>query len=79
MDPDGNYGTRTPHCLPVARTYWNLPTFEFKLIGGNQRSDQHTEEEKELMREEASRLDAIAAVVIILSLTAAAYFYVSSQ
>ena len=37
-------------------------------------SDQHTEEEKELMREEDSRLDAIAAVVIILSLTAAAYF-----
>ena len=42
-------------------------------------SDQHTEEEKELMREEDSRLDAIAAVVINLSLTAAAYFYVSSQ
>tara|TARA_Y100000816_G_C26081434_1_gene570002 strand:- start:501 stop:632 length:132 start_codon:yes stop_codon:yes gene_type:complete len=42
-------------------------------------SDQHTEQEKELMREEDSRLDAIAAVVIILSLTAAAYFYVSSQ
>ena len=42
-------------------------------------SDQHTEEEKELMREEDSRLDAIAAVVIILSLTAAAYFYVSIQ
>ena len=42
-------------------------------------SDQHTEEEIELMREEDSRLDAIAAVVIILSLTAAAYFYVSSQ
>ena len=37
-------------------------------------SDQHTEEEKELMREEDSRLDAIAAVVIILSLTAAAIF-----
>lgn len=42
-------------------------------------SDQHTEQEKELMREEDSRLDAIAAVVIILSLTAAAYFFVSSQ
>ena len=42
-------------------------------------SDQHTEQEKELMREDDSRLDAIAAVVIILSLTAAAYFYVSSQ
>ena len=42
-------------------------------------SDQHTEEEKELKREEDSRLDAIAAVVIILSLTSAAYFYVSSQ
>jgi len=34
-DADGNYGTRTPHCIPVARSYWNLPTFEFKLIGGN--------------------------------------------
>ena len=42
-------------------------------------SKEHTEQEKELMREEDSRLDAIAAVVIILSLTAAAYFYVSSQ
>ena len=37
MDADGNYGTRVPHCLPVARTYWNLENvkYEFKLIGGN--------------------------------------------
>ena len=35
MDGSGNYGTRTPHCCPEARTYWKLPTFEFKLIGGN--------------------------------------------
>ena len=42
-------------------------------------SDQHTEQENALMREEDSRVDPIAAVVIILSLTAAAYFYVSSQ
>ena len=42
-------------------------------------SDHHTDEEKEIMRQEDSKLDAIAAVVIILSLTAAAYFWVSSQ
>ena len=42
-------------------------------------SDHHTDEEKELMRQEDSKLDAIAAVVIILSLTAAAYFWVSNQ
>ena len=42
-------------------------------------SNEHTEQEKEMMREEDSRLDAIAAVVIILSLTATAYFWVSSQ
>tara|TARA_B100001173_G_C15875289_1_gene499110 strand:+ start:225 stop:356 length:132 start_codon:yes stop_codon:yes gene_type:complete len=42
-------------------------------------SNEHSEQEKELMREEDSKLDAIAAVVIILSLTAAAYFWVSSQ
>ena len=42
-------------------------------------SDHHTDEEKELMRQEDSKLDAITAVVIILSLTAAAYFWVSSQ
>jgi len=34
-DNDGNYGTRTPHCSVQARQYWKLPTFEFKLIGGN--------------------------------------------
>jgi len=42
-------------------------------------SEEHSEQEKELMRKEDSKLDAIAAVVIILSLTAAAYFWVSSQ
>tara|TARA_Y100001936_G_C15506240_1_gene375721 strand:- start:274 stop:405 length:132 start_codon:yes stop_codon:yes gene_type:complete len=42
-------------------------------------SEEHSEEEKELMRKEDSKLDAIAAVVIILSLTATAYFWVSSQ
>ncbi len=42
-------------------------------------SEEHSEQEKELMREEDSKLDAIAAVVIILSLTATAYFWVSSQ
>jgi len=42
-------------------------------------SEEHTEQEKELMRKEDSKLDAIAAVVIILSLTATAYFWVSSQ
>lgn len=37
MDKDGNYGTRVPHCLPVARAYWGLNNvkYEFKLIGGN--------------------------------------------
>jgi len=39
----------------------------------------HTEEEKEVMREEDSKLDAIAAVVIILSLVAIAVFWVSNQ
>tara|TARA_B100001057_G_scaffold273807_1_gene274094 strand:- start:2962 stop:3093 length:132 start_codon:yes stop_codon:yes gene_type:complete len=42
-------------------------------------SEEHSEQEKELMRKEDSKLDAIAAVVIILSLTATAYFWVSSQ
>lgn len=34
-DADGNYGVRTPHCGHETRRYWDLPTFEFKLIGGN--------------------------------------------
>jgi hypothetical protein len=42
-------------------------------------SNEHTEQEKELMREEDSKLDAIAAVVIILSLVATAVFWVSNQ
>ena len=42
-------------------------------------SNEHTEKEKEMMREEDSRLDAIAAVVIILSLVAIAVFWVSNQ
>tara|TARA_B100000900_G_C20570612_1_gene713077 strand:- start:1399 stop:1530 length:132 start_codon:yes stop_codon:yes gene_type:complete len=42
-------------------------------------SNEHTEQEKEMMREEDSRLDAIAAVVIILSLVAIAVFWVSNQ
>ena len=39
----------------------------------------HTEEEKEIMRQEDSKLDAIAAVIIILSLVAIAVFWVSNQ
>ena len=39
----------------------------------------HTEEEKEVMREEDSKLDSIAAVVIILSLVGIAVFWVSNQ
>ena len=42
-------------------------------------SNEHTEQEKEMMREEDSGLDAIAAVVIILSLVAMAVFWVSNQ
>ena len=42
-------------------------------------SDEYSEEEKEIMRQEDSKLDAIAAVVIILSLVAAAVFWVSNQ
>ena len=42
-------------------------------------SNEHTEQEKEMMREEDSRLDAIASVVIILSLVAIAVFWVSNQ
>ena len=39
----------------------------------------HTEEEKEIMLKEDSKLDAIAAVIIILSLVAIAVFWVSNQ
>mgnify|MGYP001247619046 FL=1 len=42
-------------------------------------SNEHTEEEKQKMREEDSKLDAIAAVVIILSLVSVAVFWVSNQ
>ena len=42
-------------------------------------SNEHTEQEKEMMREEDSKLDAVAAVVIILSLVAIAVFWVSNQ
>ena len=42
-------------------------------------SNEHTEQDKEMMREEDSKLDAIAAVVIILSLVAIAVFWVSNQ
>ena len=43
-------------------------------------SNEHTEQEKEAMKEEDSKLDSIAAaVVIILSLLAMAVFWVSNQ
>mgnify|MGYP001363348597 FL=1 len=42
-------------------------------------TNEHSEQEKELMRQEDSKLDAIAAVVIILSLLAIAVFWVSNQ
>ena len=42
-------------------------------------SNEHTDQEKEIIRQEDSKLDAIAAVVIILSLVAAAVFWVSNQ
>ena len=42
-------------------------------------SNEHNEQEKEMMREEDSKLDAIAAVVIILRLVAIAVFWVSNQ
>ena len=42
-------------------------------------TNEHSEEEKEVMRQEDSKLDAIAAVVIILSLVAAVVFWVSNQ
>ena len=42
-------------------------------------TNEHSEQEKEIMRQEDSNLDAIAAVVIILSLVAIAVFWVSNQ
>ena len=42
-------------------------------------TNEHSEQEKELMRQEDSKLDAIAAVVIILSLVAIVVFSVSNQ
>ena len=42
-------------------------------------TNEHSEQEKENMRQEDSKLDAIAAVVIILRLVATAVFWVSNQ
>tara|TARA_Y200000002_G_scaffold141123_1_gene116463 strand:+ start:129 stop:260 length:132 start_codon:yes stop_codon:yes gene_type:complete len=42
-------------------------------------TNEHSEQEKENMCQEDSKLDAIAAVVIILSLVAIAVFWVSNQ
>ena len=42
-------------------------------------SNHHTEEEREIMRQANSKLDASAAVIIILSLVAIAVFWVSNQ
>ncbi len=42
-------------------------------------TNEHSEQEKEIMRQEDSKLDAIAAVVIILSLVAIVVFWVSNQ
>ena len=41
--------------------------------------EEHSEQEKELMKEQDSKVDAFAAVGIILTLTAMAFFWVSSQ
>ena len=41
--------------------------------------EEHLEQEKEIMREQDSKLDAFAAVGIILTLTAIAVFWVSNQ
>ena len=41
--------------------------------------EEHSEQEKELMKEQDSKGDAFAAVGIILTLTAMAVFWVSSQ
>ena len=42
-------------------------------------SNEHTDQEKEAMKEEDSKLDSIAAIVIIFSLLAIAVFWVSNQ
>ncbi len=42
-------------------------------------TNEHSEQEKENMRQEDSKLDAIAAVVIIFSLVAIVVFWVSNQ
>ena len=41
--------------------------------------EEHSEQEKELMKEQDSKVDAFAAVGIILTLTAMTVFWVSSQ
>ena len=41
--------------------------------------NEHSEEEKELMKEKDSKIDAIAAVGIIFYLLAMAVFWVSNQ
>ena len=41
--------------------------------------NEHSQEEKELMKEKDSKLDAIAAVGIIFSLLTMAVFWVSNQ
>ncbi len=41
--------------------------------------EEHSEQEKELMKEQDSKVDAFASVGIILTLTAMAVFWVSSQ
>ena len=41
--------------------------------------NEHTEEEKEIMKEKDSKLDGIAAVGIIFSLLAMVVFWVSNQ
>ena len=42
-------------------------------------TNEHSEQGKENMRQEDSKLDAIAAVVIIFSLVAIVVFWVSNQ
>tara|TARA_B100000530_G_C15786866_1_gene419971 strand:- start:125 stop:256 length:132 start_codon:yes stop_codon:yes gene_type:complete len=42
-------------------------------------SNEHSEQEKEAMKQDDSKLDSIAAVVIILSLLAMVVFWVSNQ
>tara|TARA_B100000686_G_scaffold203581_1_gene210415 strand:- start:1211 stop:1339 length:129 start_codon:yes stop_codon:yes gene_type:complete len=41
--------------------------------------EEHSEQQKELMKEQDSKVDAFAAVGIILTLTAMTVFWVSSQ